>query len=299
MGSSGGKSVSTIEKADPWSGQQPYLTDIFEQAKQQYYGGQPQYYPGETVAPIDPNTQYAQNYAEQAAQGQLKDVSKAAGQSAVFNLRDAKDVQSNPYLQSAISAAFTPTIQAFTDPGGALSQARTQFEGAGQFGSSRHALGEGVAYGRLGTALANTASTMASEGYTSGLDAAIRQAALLPQTQTGILAPASTAEAVGQSREAYAQQLIDAAINEWNFNQNLPAAKLAQYQNLVQGTYGGDSITTSPAARSNPALGAIGGAATGAVGGAAVGAQMGSSGGVYGAAIGAIIGAIAGYAGSR
>ena len=34
MGSSGGSSTTTtVQKADPWSGQQPYLRDVFSQAK--------------------------------------------------------------------------------------------------------------------------------------------------------------------------------------------------------------------------------------------------------------------------
>ena len=54
MGSSGGSSnTTTIQKADPWSGQQPYLRDIFAEAKKLYDSGglSVDYYPGSPVAP--------------------------------------------------------------------------------------------------------------------------------------------------------------------------------------------------------------------------------------------------------
>jgi len=69
MGSSGG---TTVQKADPWSGQQPYLTEVFSEAKRLYQSGQlaPEYYPGQTVAPQSDWTKQAlQMQAERAAQG--------------------------------------------------------------------------------------------------------------------------------------------------------------------------------------------------------------------------------------
>jgi len=57
-GSSGGSGTqTTVSKSDPWSGQQPYLTDIFSQAKKAYQSGTgSQYYPGQTVTPFSSDT---------------------------------------------------------------------------------------------------------------------------------------------------------------------------------------------------------------------------------------------------
>ena len=70
-GSSGG-STTTVQKADPWEGQQPYLVGgihingvpiagTFYEANKLYQNGQlaPEYYPGQTVADQSPWTQQA------------------------------------------------------------------------------------------------------------------------------------------------------------------------------------------------------------------------------------------------
>ena len=53
----GGGGTNTVEKADPWEGQQPYLLDLFGQAQGLYNRGVPEYYPGQTVAPFSDYTQ--------------------------------------------------------------------------------------------------------------------------------------------------------------------------------------------------------------------------------------------------
>jgi len=44
-GSGGGTSTNTVTKADPWSGQQPYLTYGFEEAQDRFQADQPQFFP--------------------------------------------------------------------------------------------------------------------------------------------------------------------------------------------------------------------------------------------------------------
>ena len=51
----GGQSTQTVQKADPWAGQQPFLSYGFEQAKGRFGQDQPQFFPGNTVAPFNPN----------------------------------------------------------------------------------------------------------------------------------------------------------------------------------------------------------------------------------------------------
>jgi len=53
----------------------------------------------------------------------------------------------------------------------------------------------------------------------------------------------------GQNQDAYDQNLVNANINEWNYNQNLPYNKLGQYMSMLGsqnwGTQG-TSTTTTP-----------------------------------------------------
>ena len=69
MGSKGGGSTTTVQKADPWSGQQPYLKEIFQEAQGLYQSGgmAPAYYPGQTVAPESAWTQQARAMQAQRA----------------------------------------------------------------------------------------------------------------------------------------------------------------------------------------------------------------------------------------
>ena len=67
---SGGGGGTTVQKADPWVGQQPYLQDMFAQAQNMFQQGYGQeYYPGQTVAPFSPQTQMALDLQTQRAMG--------------------------------------------------------------------------------------------------------------------------------------------------------------------------------------------------------------------------------------
>lgn len=258
----GGGGTQTVEKsANPWVGQQEYLKDVFAQAQKQYNQPGPLYYPGQTVAGQSPATIQAQQAALEAA-GAQAGTARGATQASNF-LLNSYDVNNNPALTSAIEAAQRPVINAFYDPGGPLAQTRQDAIAANQYGGSRQGVAQGVAEGRLADTLGGISASMANQAYQSGLDASGRALALAPTTQQTQLQPSITQDIVGQAQRQYEQELINSAIQQWNYQQTLPAQKLAQYQNLVQGSYGGTGSETMPAARGNPALGAVGGAATG------------------------------------
>lgn len=61
-GSGGGGTSTTVQKADPWEGVQPYLIQGYSQLANLYGNGKgPQYYPGSTVAATDPNVAWGQS----------------------------------------------------------------------------------------------------------------------------------------------------------------------------------------------------------------------------------------------
>ena len=66
MGGGGGTQRTRTE---PWSGQSPYLQDVFGQAQALYRGGPQRFYPGPTVAPFSPQTQAALDLETQRAMG--------------------------------------------------------------------------------------------------------------------------------------------------------------------------------------------------------------------------------------
>lgn len=65
----GSNSTQTVQQADPWSGQQPYLTDSFRQAQSLYNSGGPQYFPNATYVPFSTQTQDAMSRMQNRAMG--------------------------------------------------------------------------------------------------------------------------------------------------------------------------------------------------------------------------------------
>lgn len=67
---SGGGGGQTVQSADPWAGQQPYMTDVMANAQRMFRQGYGQeYYPGQTVAPFAPQQQMAFDLTTQRALG--------------------------------------------------------------------------------------------------------------------------------------------------------------------------------------------------------------------------------------
>jgi len=60
MSKGGGGGTNTVQKADPWAGQQPYLTDLYRQAQTQFQQGPQQFYPGRTYAEASPTVYQAE-----------------------------------------------------------------------------------------------------------------------------------------------------------------------------------------------------------------------------------------------
>jgi len=287
MGSSGGGGTTTqVQKADPWSGQQPYLQDIFSQAQQKYYGGQPQYYPGTTVAPQTEATTAAQGYLTGTAAPTLQGLGQTAANTSNFLATGAPYVSQNPYLQDAIGAGIRPIVRNFQES--ILPSIRADFGQGENYGSSRRALATGVAAGRTSEAVGDVASQMASRGYETGLDAQVKSLALQPQVAGAVNAPAVALDAAGQQQQAQMQDEINAMIEKWNYEQTAPWASLTQYQNLVQGNYGGTTTSTSPTPTRNRTTSALGGALSGAAAGSAFGLPGAVIGGLAGLVLGGL-----------
>jgi hypothetical protein len=289
--SGGGGTNTTTQKSDPWVSQQPYLQDIFSQAQKQYQQPGPQYFPGQTLAPVQPQTQQAQTMAATAATGPMQNLANAGAWGSNYALTTAVDPANNPFFQSAVQGAIRPAVQAFTDAGGPLSQIRNDATSAGQYGGTRMGIGEGIATSRLQQQVLDTAAGMGNTAYNEGLTAQGRALAFLPGVQQTAAAPATTLDTVGQQVQQQQQNVINDAIARWNYQQTLPQQKLSQFQNVVQGQYGGQAVTQAPTPQGNPLMSGLGGAVGGyALGSALGGAANGAVYGPWGAAAGALIG---------
>lgn len=237
----GGSTTNTVQQANPWVGQQPYLSQILQQA-QGLYGnkaGYPQPYPGSTTVAPNPAQVQAQQLATSAATGPQTDIATNAANAANFDLGAVLYPQSNPALQGAIQGAIDPAVRNFQQT--IIPGIRSDAQLAGQPGGTRQGIAEGNATEVLNQQILDTAAQMENANYQAGLQAQGRALALAPQTQAAQVTPATTIGAVGGQQSAYEQALLNQAITNWNYQQQQPYQQLGQYLNFVEGNYGGAS----------------------------------------------------------
>ena len=271
----GGGSTTTVQKADPWAGQQPYLQDIFQQAQQLYNAGgmAPNYYPGQTVAgQSDWTKQALQMQADRAQSGSplITNASNAmnnittgqalAGNQGLNTLNQLAQ-EDNPYVDELYNRANSQ-VQANLDG---------NFNRAGRYGSGAHEAAAADAANNLAAQMYSSlwdkradAAQSAGQLYNTG----IGQQVVAGQTGQQLANQAYTdAEALSQAggmMDDYNQQLINADIDRYNYNQQKALLALQNYNNLIQGSYGGTSTTTGQQSNSGSTLGNVaGGALTG------------------------------------
>ena len=274
-GGGGGGSTTTVQKADPWAGQQPYLQDIFQQAQQLYNAGgmAPNYYPGQTVAgQSDWTKQALQMQADRAQSGSplITNASNAmnnitTGQALAgnqgLNTLNQLSQEDNPYVDELYSRANSH-VQSNLDG---------NFNRAGRYGSGAHEAAAADAANNLAAQMYSSlwdkradAAQSAGQLYNTG----IGQQVVAGQTGQQLANQAYTdAEALSQAggmMDDYNQQLINAAIDKYNYNQQKALLALQNYNNLIQGSYGGTTTTTGQQSSSGSTLGNVaGGALTG------------------------------------
>lgn len=265
------------------SPQQQELMNLALPGVRQFAASVPQRYQGQTVAGFtDPQVQ-GQNMALGAA-GTQAGLSNTAN--ATFNRlnTDLTNVSSNPALAGAIDASVRPIYEQLTES--ALPAIRGGAIGAGQYGSSRQALAEGMATREASRAAGDTAAKLANATYDTNIKAQLSALGLLPTVQTGAVAPALTTSAVGDVQQAQNQAGINAAVSGFNYDQLAPYAQSRDILSLLAGIPGGTNISTA----NNPpqasgAQKALGGALSGASLGGAIGGPIGAGVGAAGGAI--------------
>lgn len=333
MGSSGGSSTTTVQKADPWQGQQPYLKDVFSQAKEFYDSGvlSPDYYPGQTMADQSPWTAQAlEMQAQRALSGSAsvqgaqeamdgivsgQGLSGNAGLSVLGNIAQGDPNAGNAGLAAleAMSSAQNPWMdQLYQDASReALSALDGSFSRAGRYGSGAHAAAQadaatdlaasmyGAAYQQQMQAASQAASAYnaglgqqvgaaqaAGQLYGAGVGQQISAASMAQSLANQGYTDAAALSEAGALQESYAQRLLNAQIDRWNYDQQKDISALNAYSQLIQGDYGSVTTTTG---KQEAETSKLGGFASGAAAGASAGASIG---GPWGALIGGIGGGL-------
>lgn len=271
----GGGSTTTVQKADPWVGQQPYLKEVFAESQKLYDNGglAPDYYSGNTIANQSDWTQQAnQMQADRALNG---DASISTSKGSMDNIVSGNALASNTGLNALVqmTTAVNPYSTALL--GDAVGQATAQidsgFSGAGRYGSGAHENARADAVADLTSNFYSNAydrqmdaASQAGNLYNAGIDTQISGADMALNLANQKYKDAEMLSQAGANLDAFNQAQIDANIDRWNYDQQKALTALSNYNQLIQGTYGGTSTSTGKSDYTPNALGTAVGA--GAVG---------------------------------
>jgi hypothetical protein len=164
----------------------------------------------------------------------------------------------NPFFQGAFTPAAQAAQQSFYDAMGNIASNASR---AGRYGSPAMQNLENRALGQFSQALTNTAGQLAYQNYEAERARQMAATGAAPQMAQADYQDIQQLLNVGQAQEGYQEMALQDAINRFNYQQNLPAAKLQQYLSAAYGSPQG-GITTQPVYRNTGANilgGAIGG----------------------------------------
>jgi hypothetical protein len=244
-GGGSSRQITSSSGATPFA--KPFIEYGMTEAQKLYESAAPQYYPESTVVGFSPETEMAlTGIRQQAVTG--SPFIPAAQNVVMQNLMGTNPLQ---------SAAMRPVLEA----------TQANLAQAGRYGSG---------YGQA--AIAQALAPMAYQAQ----QAAIQQA---PMAREFGMADLQTLAQVGAAREALSQAELEADIQRFQFEQDRPAQKLADYMTFVtggSGALGGQQIQPVYRDKATGFLsGALGGART---------AQMAGVNPMYGAIGGALLG---------
>jgi hypothetical protein len=309
-GGGGGNSTSNTVST-PWTGQQPYLSNVFQGAQNTYNGFASN--PASSVAGFTPQQQQAIGMTQGVANGtnvaNAAGVNNAAGNyttnllngqylnsnpgNSAFSQFANGSMMNNPYQTGALNAAndaITRSYQTATAP-----QTASAMEGSGRYGSGAYQNAVSQNQQNLATQLGNVDSSMLNSMYQQNMSNMLQGAQGLSSNYNTAsqqqLAGSANAPNIVNSVNGAISNLYNMGGNEQALNQsmiNAPWQMLNNYSNLIQGQYGGNTSTSTPY-YTNQMAGAMGGA----MGGAALGGML-SNGSNYGAGAGAALGGLMG-----
>lgn len=283
-------STTSTQTAEPWSGVQKPLLELYGSALENFRGGGPQYYPGQTVAGQSGYTQQAQQLAAGRALqgnpllGQAQGVTEDILGGGYFSNPSTQGLtetgsgaylNANPYLDQTFDRASDAVSRQFRN--NVMPGIASMFAQGGRYGSNAMSEGLGQAEQAYGDTLNNLATDIYGGNYAR--ERVLQQQALgelgnqfgkerLLQNQALGLAP-QLAQAdyfdigqlanVGASQDTYQQSLLDSDVNRWNFNQNRQNDALAFLNSILAGATDYRSNIGTQTERGNPIQGALGG----------------------------------------
>jgi hypothetical protein len=250
FGGGGGQQVqerttTTTNQIDPML--KPYVEFGLGEARKLYETKGPSYFPGQTyVSPTETTLSALQSGEQRAMAG--SPLLRAAQAENLANVQ-GQYLGGNPFFQGAFNPAAKAAQQSYYD---AIQNVASKAASSGRYGSGAYGQLTDRAGGTFATALTDTAGKLAYQNYA---DERARQAAATaaaPGMAEADYGDIQRLLAIGQGREGYAQTALQDQINRYNYEQNLPQAKLQSFLSGVYGAPSGGISTATQPIYSNP-----------------------------------------------
>ena len=274
------KTQTTYQQLDPKIA--PYVEYGLGQAKKYYEDPTkyyPEYYNKPTYVGPSEQTQAAQlALANRATQGSAL---KPAATTQQLGTITGQYLSGNPFFSGAFSGAAQEAANKYNQT---VNQALSNASQAGRYGSNAMGTQLGAANTALANSLSNTAGNLAYQNYAAERAMQNAAAQAYPQMAAADYYDIAQLAQAGQTEESYQQQVLQDAINRWNYAEQAPYQNLNQYISAAYGSPMG-SVTSTPIYR-NTGGSILGGAATGA----ALGSAIPGLGTGVGAGLGALLG---------
>lgn len=235
--------TKNISTTGPMAAQQPFINEMLNQAYALYSDkNAPNYWPGPTVTEFAPAETLGRNVLSDYASGIAAPMAERTQQSLErVTGGDYLDVGNNPLVQNVVKASTQNVLDQLTRE--ALPAIRSGAQLAGQFGGTRQGLAEGLAIGEAAKAATQAGSQINLGAYNTAMNNLMQGLQLAPSVQQmGYVAP-EMLSAVGGQERAMEQAKLNEQIARFQYEQNLPYIKLAEYANLVRSPLGGTSET--------------------------------------------------------
>ena len=215
MGDGGGETQSstTIQKSEPPEYAKPYLEQIYSRGKQWYEGAQPQFYPGQTLAP--------ESEAQKSARSSI--MARAMAGSPLVGA--AKGYVQDTLEGRGFDDALFRNVESKIKP-----SVNSTFSAAGRYGSGAHT-------DSLTRGLTEAYSPIAAQQMQFATQAAPQFAQMDYQDMERLAA-------AGGEETARRQAEINADIERFNFGENRELSKLGAYSDLIYGGLNGYGLQT-------------------------------------------------------
>jgi hypothetical protein len=224
MGGGGGQQSSTTTTSiDPSI--KPYVTYGLEEAKRLYETGSPQFFPGQTyVSPSEQTQQALQMAQERAMAG-----SPLTGAAQAETLATIQGRGVNPFLAGALEQTNRLSGEDYLRN---MQKLQSGASSMGRYGSAAQGQLTGQAQDVYARALAEQGGQLAYQSAEAERQRQMAAVGAAPQMAQADYADIQRLLSVGGAKEAQGAAELQDAMNRFNFQQNLPQAKLSQFANL-------------------------------------------------------------------